>query len=71
VDLSAGDGDVEPSVRSGGGQSTEANLSEAELEQKQELEARLEELEDKDGGLAEKERERVEAQLEEITGGEA
>lgn len=61
---------AEADVRSGaGGQS--AALSESERERKQELEAKLSELDDKEGMLAEKERERVESELADLTGGEA
>lgn len=61
---------AEADVRSGaGGQS--AALSESERERKQELEAKLSELDDKEGMLAEKERERVEAELADLTGGDA
>lgn len=71
ADFSDSDGTTEPFIRSGGGPSTEANLSAGEQERKQEIEARLAELKDKDGGLAEKEQERLEAELAEITGGDA
>jgi hypothetical protein len=64
--------DVEPSVRSGNDPSgTEtANLSEGERERKSQLESKLSEIEDKEGPLAEKEQERLEAELAEITGGD-
>ncbi|WP_226479170.1 hypothetical protein [Natrinema amylolyticum] len=65
------DGESTPVVRSGGGSDVEANLSAADQERKAELEARLDDLEDKDGALAEKEEERVRAELEDITGGGA
>ncbi|SEO71228.1 hypothetical protein SAMN05216388_101776 [Halorientalis persicus] len=71
VDFAADDGTPEPTVRSGGGPSAEANLSAAEQERKAELEERKVELEDADNDLAEKELERVEAELAEIMGGEA
>jgi len=71
ADFAADDGTPEPTVRSGGGPSTEANLSAAEQERKAELKERKAELEDAGNDLAEKELERVEAELAEITGGEA
>ncbi|OYR66234.1 hypothetical protein DJ71_22095 [Halorubrum sp. E3] len=61
---------AEADVRSGAG-SESAALSESERERKQELEAKLSGLEDKEGMLAEKERERVEAELADLTGGAA
>jgi len=68
------DKNTEATVRSGSSgeqASASATLSAAEQDQKAELEARLEDLEDKEGPLAEKERERVEAQLADLTGGDA
>jgi len=59
---------AEPTVRSGSG-GQEATLSEGERERKQEIESRLSDLEEKDGPLAEKETERLEAELADITGG--
>lgn len=66
------DGSGEPTVRSGSSGtsgSETANLSDAEKERIEEKEARLAELEGKDGMMAEKERERLENEIEEIKGG--
>jgi hypothetical protein len=71
ADFSDDDGGTEPFVRSGGGSGAEANLSADEQERKAELESRLDELEETDGALAEKQREKVKAELAELTGGEA
>jgi len=61
---------AEADVRSGAGTET-ATLSESDRERKQELEAKLSELNDKEGMLAEKERDRLEAELADLTGGGA
>jgi cell division protein FtsB len=61
---------AEADVRSGAGTET-ATLSESDRERKQELEAKLSELDDKEGMLAEKERDRLEAELADLTGGGA
>ena len=71
ADFSTDDGGAEPFIRSGSGEGVEANLSAAEQEEKAELEAKLDDLDEKEGPLVEKERERVEAELAELTGGEA
>lgn len=68
LDISVVDDDVEPTVRSGSDPSAEANLSEAQLERKQDIEARLEELDGKDGQLAQKERDRLNDELAELEG---
>jgi DNA repair exonuclease SbcCD ATPase subunit len=71
ADFSTDVSETEPFVRSGSGEGVEANLSAAEQEEKAELESRLSELDDKEGLLAEKERDRLEAELAELTGGDA
>jgi hypothetical protein len=64
------DGDTSPVIRSGGGSEAEANLSDGQRERKQEIEARLSELEGKEGALAEKEAERLEDELDDLDGGD-
>jgi len=61
--------DTEPTVQSGGGESSEeATLSESDRGRKDELEARLSEVEGKNGSLADNVRRVHAEELAEITG---